>query len=327
MTVKYAIKKCNSIGFARNLNEALSLFDDNELKNGYQIVESFDNLMNGIILVHLGEEREELVKCPKEFDEVDTILELELSEDIEGLRDTLLAIFDNPDNFIDTKLTDDLLKVILGNFSKFSDTKFKQTLISILANNNFNTLELESKYPIEYVDEIRKVVVNTKLFQDIKIVTNNKDSNKTNVKYRNNEHISQTMKDSTQLEAFSKNKFTVIHGRKSANIQSLNVLQNHDVLNSLARNGVVCSPNTKEELSIHKLMRSLGKLDSFDIIAIHPLYELKGMRSEIIGEQIEPAYLLQGGEILAVFYRYIVKHFFGYCSTYEENTKEWKYYI
>ena len=51
------------------------------------------------------------------------------------------------------------------------------------------------------------------------------------------------------------------------------------------------------------------------------------MRSDVIGEQIEPAYFLCGGEILAVFYRYIVRYFFGYCSTYEENTKEWKYYI
>jgi hypothetical protein len=326
MTVKYAIKKCNSIGFARNIEEALHLFDEAPEYQMVNYLEDIERLHNGVIFVPLGEESVENVKVPREFDEIDTILELELDEDNEGLRETLLAMVDDISNFIDRKLTNNLLKVIIANFDKFKDTSFKQSALSILSNNGFNTLELETKYPIEYVTESRKIITNTPLFKDIKIVTNN-DSNKTNVNYRHTEHVSQTMKNSTQLEAFSKNKFTVIHGRKSANIQALNVLQNHDTLNSLARNGVVCSPDTKSELSLHKLMRKLETLDSFDIIAIHPSYELKGMRSDVISEQIEPAYFLQGGEILAVFYRYIVKTFFGYCSTYEENTKEWKYYI
>ena len=114
-----------------------------------------------------------------------------------------------------------------------------------------------------------------------------------------------SIQNSTQLEAFGKNKFTVIYGRKQANIPNTIRNQNYGVIDSLARNGVICSPETRNKLSIEILIEKLSKLNAFHIVIIHPSYLLKYNSSTYPCENIEPSYKLNEGEILAVFYRYI----------------------
>ena len=162
---------------------------------------------------------------------------------------------------------------------------------------------------------------------DIKIVENDKDTNISNKNYVKEKLTQNSIQNSTQLEAFGKNKFTVIYGRKQANIPNTIRNQNYGVIDSLARNGVICSPETRNKLSIEILIEKLSKLNAFHIVIIHPSYLLKYNSSTYPCENIEPSYKLNEGEILAVFYRYICIHFFGYCEIHDENDNEWKYNI
>ena len=74
-------------------------------------------------------------------------------------------------------------------------------------------------------------------------------------------------------------------------------------------------------------MKRLEKFNTFDIIFIHPSYEVKYMSAEYPCEQIIPAYRINQGEILAVIYRYLVVNFFGYCSIFTDSMLEWRYYV
>ena len=103
--------------------------------------------------------------------------------------------------------------------------------------------------------------------------------------------------------------------------------QNHDVLDTLAVNGVLFTPTTTKPLSIFALMKILGKMNKFDICFIHPYSEIKSIRIEYPCEQSIPAYKLNGGEILAIAYRYLITQFFGYCSIFSDSMLEWRYYI
>ncbi len=127
---------------------------------------------------------------------------------------------------------------------------------------------------------------------------------------------------STQLDAFSNNLFAVIYGKKSANLQSCNSKQNHGVLDSLARNGVVCTPKTNEVLSIQKITDRLMKLKKFSVFGMHSALELPFDEQEYPSEISHPSYKIANGEITAILYRYVLINFYGYCSIVTDSMRE-----
>lgn len=127
---------------------------------------------------------------------------------------------------------------------------------------------------------------------------------------------------STSLDAFSNNLFAVIYGKKGANIQSCNTKQNHGVLDSLARNGVVCTPKTQDVLSIQRIIDYLKKLKRFSVFGIHSGIELPFDEHEYPSEISHPSYKLANGEITAILYRYILINFYGYCSIVTDSMRE-----
>jgi hypothetical protein len=148
----------------------------------------------------------------------------------------------------------------------------------------------------------------------------------TNKNYRNDpDELKKHVSNADQLNAFTSNMFTVIYGKKTANVKSVNFKQNHEVLDSLARNGVVCTPHTDEVLSMQILVDKLFKLKKFSIICIHPELELSFISHEYPSDISHPAYIIGKGEITAVFYRYIMLNFFGYCSIITESMRENSY--
>ena len=127
---------------------------------------------------------------------------------------------------------------------------------------------------------------------------------------------------STSLDAFSNNLFAVIYGKKGANIQSCNTKQNHGVLDSLARNGVVCTPKTQNVLSFQRITDYLKKLKKFSVFGIHSALELPFDEQEYPSEISHPSYKLANGEITAILYRYILINFYGYCSIVTDSMRE-----
>lgn len=359
MATKYLVKRCNTLSFASAFKYIETKFSPEELANDNVIFISDKNTKckyewgskpvsidemqipkskKGVIIVELGRKTMKTISVSVE-DESDlfTIDECDYSEfchDEEKViqyKDALINFVSDDNYFEDKKLSREFIDFILFIYPKLNDGKLKLKLLDVLHENQVKTFNLEEQYPIVYKDETIKCVEPLPEFSDIKIVINKNDpnasSNSAVYKPDKEELKKASLGNSTQLEAFSKNKFTVIHNKKSANIDTRIFKQNHDVLNSLARNGVVCSPDTGKLLSIQKLVNKLHKFEKFDIVFVHPSYELKITRSEFPTELIEPSYVVNEGELLAVVYRYIIVNFFGYCSVFSEGMEELGYLI
>lgn len=324
MTIAYKFTKCKSITFAKD-DKYLDEFSlpvitiDETTKNFNDITNCKDTEV--IIKIKLGMKTKGKFLVPINVDELitknDTLTEF---EDDDSLIDLINQVLKTDVKKIDDKQAGWLIE----HFNLFTSHKCQQYIVDLLNEHKIHhTLE-----PIPGTEEQEHTIVTTiPLFSDIRIVDNDRDPNATNKNYVKGKLTEDSIRNSTQLEAFGKNKFTVIHGRKQANIPNSIRNRNYGVIDSLARNGVICSPETKNKLSIEILVDKLSKLDAFHIVIIHPSYTLKYNSSTYPGESIEPNYKLNEGEILAVFYRYICIHFFGYCEIHGENDLEWKYNI
>ena len=301
-------------------------------------IQYVDNTRKPLVVVELARRKRQMitvpVTSPNDKDIINNLkcprLKLE-DEDINEFKSAIITYLDDNSYLSDKQLSNEFITFISQAYTSIKDGANKLALIRLLNNNNVNTDAIETSHPIRYQEVEDICVIPTDIFDDIKIVINKADVNASSSSaiYRHNpdDLKKAAVGNSTQLEAFSKNKFTVIHNKKSANIENRILKRNHDVLDSLARNGVVCSPNTEFELSIHRLMKALKRFKEFDIVFIHPSYDLKINRAEYPSELIEPAYIINEGELLAVVYRYISINYFGYCSVYNEEMKEFSYLI
>ena len=165
-----------------------------------------------------------------------------------------------------------------------------------------------------------------KPFDDIEIITDKSKRGSSSKVYREKDDLkAASMGNSTQLEAFSKDLFTVVKGKRSSGYNYENRLMNHDVLDLLARNGIVCVPKDLNNSSFEQLMRLFSTFDKFSVIFIHPALLSKAILVESPCEQALPEYEVCEGEILAIAFRYMCVHFFGYKSVYDESLKEYDY--
>ena len=250
-------------------------------------------------------------------------------EDRAEFAEYLIRLREDSNVFGDGKLSNNYINYIVELYPHLTDSVLKTNISSVLSSNNLNPKELEEKYPITYTSTTVERPVNTPIFSDIDISVRDDEKNTTNKMYRmDKEALKKAFAgNSATLDAFTANKFVVVHNHKDANIESNSVNQNHDVLDTLAINGVLITPLTDKPLSIYTLMKLLARMNHFDIIFIHPYSEINQIRVEYPCEQAIPAYRLHGGEIMAVAYRYLITHFFGYCSIFSDSMLEWRYYI
>lgn len=358
MTTKYLLKRCNTLAFANSFKHIETKFTPEELSHAIFISDPDSKGCNyswgknpttiddfpipedkkGVIIVELARKSKKIIKVPISSPDDVCILEELTYEDFDADEDTLMQYKDaftnfaaNPEYLSGKKLSSHFASFLTYIYPHLIDGALKQSILDILHENDVKTINLEEKYPIEYTDEEIQCVEPIPEFSDIKIIVDKNDPNasaSSSVYKPDKEELKKaSLGNSTQLEAFSKNKFTVIRNKKSANIDNRIFKQNHDILNSLARNGIVCSPKTDTILSIQRLVNKLHQFKSFDIVFVHPSYELKITRSEFPSELIEPSYIINEGELLAVVYRYITINFFGYCSVFNEGMEELGYLI
>ena len=121
-----------------------------------------------------------------------------------------------------------------------------------------------------------------------------------------------------EINAINSNKFSVNKGKKESGIKSFSQNQNHDIINCLVKNGVNYSPKDIYTLSIGKLIVKLSKCDSFAIIIKHKNLLIDCLDGIYPSEFTELAFEIGKGEICAIMFRYIILHFYGYLSVYDE---------
>ena len=254
----------------------------------------------------------------------------ELSTDtLKEYAEYIIRLREEPGIFGDGSLTNDYINYILELYPHLRDCVLKHNIAGVLLQNSINPKDIEEKYPIEYETVECTTAINAPIFSDIEVSISKDEKNTNSKMYRmDTDALKKAISgNSAQLDAFTSNKFVIIHNRKNANIENKSMGQNHDVLDTLAVNGVLFTPTTTKPLSIFALMKILGKMNKFDICFIHPYSEIKSIRIEYPCEQSIPAYKLNGGEILAIAYRYLITQFFGYCSIFSDSMLEWRYYI
>ena len=283
----------------------------------------------GLLFVELGHMSTRTIKKPVSYDDTHIIEELNISNSTEEFKNAVMSIISDNTFFDEKKLSNEFISYLIEIYPHLRDYCLKKSILNILNFNNVNTIQLEKKYPFEYTDEEIDVVITSPAFSDIEISIDLNDNNISSSLYKPDKDFLKkaALGKTTQLDAFSENKFAIIHTKKSAGIENKIRNQNHDVLDTLAVNGVMKSPDTKKPLSIYRLMRKLEQFNKFSIVFIHPSYEIKCMLAEYPCEQIIPSYKINEGEILAIAYRYLVVYFFGYCSIFTDSMLEWRYYI
>ena len=363
MTTEYSVKRCNSFGFAQSVREAVKLFkpEDFDKSNIYYVHSSKEkmsptlekikpksliNITNinsiqpmkesnddNILFIELGVKSTKTIKEPIEYDDIELVKsvceQMNVDDDFER---AILTIISNPDEaqeLKEHKFSNEFLQFIIDLYPHLRDYKLKSILLDLLTFNDYNTLQLEKDNPFEYEEKTIDSVVAAPMFSDIEISIDINDKNTSSSLYKpDKDTLKQAaLGKTTQLDAFSENKFAIIHTKKHAGIETKIRNQNHDVLDTLAVNGVMKSPESAKPLSIYLLMNKLEQFKHFSIVFIHPAYEVKSMISEYPCEQIIPSYIINQGEILAVAYRYLVMRFFGYCSIFTDSMLEWRYYI
>ena len=186
------------------------------------------------------------------------------------------------------------------------------------------------------IDDVKKLpndftlIINTEseLFSDVEFEVNKDHAGENSKKHKNDQDINQQMISSAnQLEAFSNNKFTIVPGKRSANIQLHHPKQNHDVIDSIARNGLMVTPKVSTEISVGRLFNILCTKQSFNLIMVNKNLEVSIRESKYPNDYVEPAYTVGKGEIVTVFYRYICLYFYGYCSITSSEDRDRNYDI
>lgn len=329
--IKYAVKRCNSFGFATTVDKAKELLynpDDIVLiddENPIPDISTYTDQSPKFIVV-LGKEEtaeREILETDESDIEYLQSLEEEKPEEIQ----TCIALYKNHKYLDDNTLTIEFCKFLVEIYPNLRDSEFKHVILKILYEQRIhNADELNETYPLHYVKEEITIVSNTKPFSDIKIAVDKTESGSSSRVFHGKDYLQRQLGgDSTQLEAFSKGIFTVIHGKKSAGLAYENRLMNHDVLDLLARNGVMHIPKDMANCSFEKLMNVFKQCKSFDVVFVHPSLLSKSIVVETPSEPVLPEYTLQQGEIIAIAFRYICVHFFGYKGVYDESLKEYDY--
>ena len=354
ITTEYALKRCKQLGYFKtaanvknivdkeSLINVLYLTDDLEssdfaeveakVSNNIDDIKDLDPSVHHTIIIKLANEAEATVHNPVELPELNNIIidqvinhysKLVNSQVADRLFKKFSKYITNYSYFDDKELDDEVLDCIEYLYDHINDTMFQENMGYILRSNN----KTVSKPPA-FVEETIKVYPHTELFEDIKIATDNKAKHANNKKFSRKAtdlNDESNINNLVQLQAFTSNMFVVMHGKKNCAIPNASHLQNHDIINTLWRNGVHTTPIStydKPKFSFDKLVHNLHKLDSFTIYFIHPNLEIPGSVADTPCDDVQPSYSIGFGEILAISYRYITLNFFPYCSVHADDMEQ-----
>jgi hypothetical protein len=350
MTTKYIVKKCNLIHFAQSIDIGIDLITNSDkikksiLREPIQNIENtsikdFKPENNMCVIVELAYkttiQKNILEDSNEDYNKIFTFCESLSLEDIKMSKIEIqecLSIFKNlceDRKYLQNKeMKIKFLDFLILIYPELESSVLKNDIIDIL---KFNSISLPSdllqKYPLVKKQITQTVIIPTDEFTDIEITV---DSNAEGLSSSMYETSQEDLKkastgNSSSLDAFTKGTFTVLRGRKHANIENVTLKQNHDVLNLLASNGVICTPITKEKLNIDILVQKLAECNNFDICFVHPSLEQKSVTFDNPTEFFKPEYQLQTGELIAVVYRYMLINFFGMHSIINEDKLEYQY--
>ena len=333
--IKYAVKKCDSFGFAPNIEKAKDLFSDDLDEIIYidddEPIPNEDTYKDEtkVFFVTLGKhaiKEEEILKRSK--DDL-KYLEKELLTDKKHAEQlaTCIELYKNRNLLDDKSLKADFCEYLVDLYPKLKDSSYKYKIMNILRDEHVQDLEqLVNDYPFEFETIKKDVVVPTKPFEDVKIILDKEDNGFSSSIYKNKDDIKKTLLgDSTYLEAVYRGMFTIVKGKRSAGFNYENRLMNHDTLDLIAKNGIMFTPESMDKGSFGKLMRLFSNCKSFSVIFIHPSLISKPIKVEYPSEPALPEYIIKEGEILAIAFRYMCINFFGYKGVYDESLKEYEY--
>jgi hypothetical protein len=282
---------------------------------------------SSILFVKLANQVTRRIEIDIKSNDIEALSQTEHATENAEFLEMLSKLNEDEETFDKTELPNEFIMWLREIFDFLKDSKLKISILRLFKIHGINDVEFISNHPIEFNFKDIEVTQHISLFDDIKIVTDQNDPNTSSKSYVRSDDFAKKAcaGNSTALEAFSSNKFTVIYGKKHANIQNTLINCNHDILDSLARNGVICSPTSSSQSSMSKLVNIAKQFKQFHICFIHPAIEYKAMRCDYPTQQLEPAYLINQGEICAIAYRYFVLNFFGYCSIKNDSMLEYDY--
>lgn len=370
VTTEYALKRCQSIAYVRSFNDIPSVAPANDdgdnvliiddtcnlsndyssiFPNGYAITDDIRDITrklkkdaNNYIYINLAHKQTKTIKVPVEEDNlkehmitlVGNYLSMhkDISRDVsDKLLKKMTKFINNSEYFSTKKLSPYVKDVLRYIFEHIIDSNMQELIIYLLKHNDEDVEELETQ--VNYKEEDIFVYPHTSPFEDIRIAVDKDNKNKSTKSFNRKAadlQNSSKLNNLIQLQAFSANMFVVIHGKKNCDIKNVSHLQNHDVINSIYRNGVMNTPlPTREapELSFDILINELHQLKSFNICFIHPNLEIRGSKADTPCDDVQPSYGIGNGEILAVSYRYITVNFFPYCAVHADDMDAYGYII
>jgi hypothetical protein len=348
MTTRYSVKKCDSVIFAQSIEIALEqlpskgtykcITRDPQPNFEKTTIQEFEPCDDVCLLVELAykttKQQIELSHVDGDFDEVMKLTPEEMIDELHiNLSDLQECMFIFKNLCEDYNyLKDQEMKLKFLNFLSFiypilRSSQLKAQILQILKFNNISVDELNKNFPLETTLVEVPCVLPTNDFKDIVIsVEDNAEGLSSNMYKTSREDIKKaTFGHSASLEAFTKGTFTVLRNRKTANIENSTLKQNHEILNLIASNGVICTPESKEILSLDLLMKKLSRCNNFSIILVHPSLEQKFVGFDKPTEFSKPEYSLNGGELIAIVYRYLLINFFGMHSIVDEDKLEYQY--
>lgn len=166
-----------------------------------------------------------------------------------------------------------------------------------------------------------------KFFSDIKFELDGDEKGNSSKQFQDSSDLNKTIivSGAKQLTAFNDEMFVINKTKRTAGIDELNKKQNHDVLDNIARNGVLCTPSLSSQLSVGVLFSKLSQYNSFDLVIVHSGLEDTIREGTAPSEYVMPIYTVGKGEITAVLYRYICIWFFSYIGVFNEEDREHAY--
>lgn len=272
------------------------------------------------------------VAIPEE--EIDAVIDSStVTADIdEKLKETyklaMKDVFRQPESYLKQDFNATFIQYIKDVYPLINDTKFQRTLLKILVKHSIRVDELIKEHPLNFKIEKTDTIRTSAPFKDVLVSDPYFEKSKNELE---DEHTNGVLKEFSS-QAIAKfngfgNKFAQVdNSKKRASIPDINMLRNHNVIHMLARNKIVATPKTSNELSISKLMKLMSRYKNFSVIFIWPNYQ-NGFRYAETPTKMMEIDSSGGNVILCVFFRAMCIHFFGMHSTISHTDYYQKYLL
>ena len=219
--------------------------------------------------------------------------------------------------------------------SKCKYLSFNKSIETIkLKNPDAKTIKIENDFNIDSLTELNEnetynfiIDATANIFNDIVFKYDENKEKLDSSSIKQDVLSGCSLGSSNILDAIQLKEFAINPGRKTSGIQSLHPNQNHEVIDAIASNGLLYSPEVMSKYSIGKILINISRLNDFSIYIIHPSLKVDILDGIYPSSYNIPRYSVGEGEILSVFFRYISLLFYGYMSVYDNVDLERNYDI